>query len=360
MQVLLNLGKGGMESMAVGLAAGLRARGYQPVLVALDRGGEHEAALREADVPYHVMGGRRWLDPRAHLRLAALFRRLGAAVVHTHHFGSLFHALPATGLAGTPRLVHTEHSFEYLKSRGDYRLALGAMALRCDAFAVVGHSMADYYRDRVGVGADRLRVITNGIDPERYRRPADAAAARERLGLDSGVLVGTAGRLFPEKDYGVLIRAFHQASAELPALRLAIIGDGPLRGDLEALARSLGIADRVRFLGWREDVAALLPLLDLFVLSSLHEALPLVILEAMASGVPVVSTPVGEIPAVVGGSTGGAFFPVGDVPALAALLGELGRDPQRRERLGSAARERVRAHYGHATMVDRYLEAYGV
>ncbi len=358
MQVLLNLGRGGMEAMAVGLAVALRRRGRRPVVIALDAGGEHEAVLREAAVEYHVMGGRRLADPRRHWRLARLLRRVRPRVVHTHHFATLLHSLAASRLAGVPRLVHTEHSFEYLKDRPDFRLVLRGMSRATTAFVTVGATMRPFYADRVRIAARRLKVITNGVHLERYRVAADRAAGRAASGLPSGFLVGTAGRLFPEKDYGVLLRAVQAAAGLVPSLALALIGDGPERGPLEVSARQLGIADRVRFLGWRHDVADLLPLLDVFVMTSRHEGLPLVVLEAMASGVPVLTTPVGDLrEVVVEGATGG-FFHIGDPAALGQALVALAGDEPRRRALGAAGRDRVAGHYSHARMVERYLELY--
>lgn len=359
-QVLLNLGKGGMEAMAVDLSVALSERGHRVVVLALDAGGEHETVLRAAGVPYRVLGGRRIRDPLHHWRLARLLRAEKAGIVHTHHFATLVQSGIAARAAGARRLVHTEHSFEYLRERGDHRLALRCLSYLADSLVAVGSTMEHYYRDVVRVPATRLSVVVNGIDADRHERVADLRAARARLGLPHGVLVGTAGRLFPEKDYGVLIRAAHHASASVPELQLVIVGDGTERHALEALAAELGMRDRVHFLGWRNDVAQLLPLLDIFVLSSRHEGLPLVVLEAMASRLPILSTPVGDLPIVAPADEAALFFPVGDVPALAARITQLAADATLRARLGAAGAARVRALYSRDRMVDRYLELYGV
>lgn len=358
--VLLNLGRGGMEAMAVGLASSLQRSGRRAVVIALDAGGEHEALLREANVGYHVLDGRHFRSPRFHLRLARILRAERARVVHTHHFATLVHALPAIKLAGVRRLVHTEHSFQYLRERSDIRWTLRGMSWLSDGFVVVGSEMKAFYRDRVRVPADRLHVVQNGVDADRYGRPVDVDFARARLGLPAGFLVGTAGRLFAEKDYAVLIRALQLVTPHRPDVRLVLIGDGPERTDLENLASTLGIRDRVHFLGWRHDVPELLPLIDVFALSSRHEGLPLVILEAMAAGLPIVSTPVGDLPQVVPAGEAGLYYPIGAPDALADHLLQLAADPTLRARLGSAGAARVRRLYSHDTMVQRYLQLYAV
>ncbi len=355
-QVLLNLDRGGLEAVAVDLAVALRGAGFRPVLVALDAGGVHEPVLRREQIEYYVMGGRRLRDPRFTLALVSLFRHLKPLVVHTHHFSPLLHTLAAAKLARVPRLVHTEHSLEYLRSRRDYRIALRLMSRWCDAFVVVGSTQRAFYHSAVGIPERRLRVITNGVDTEVFRPVADRAAARRAAGLPAGVLIGTAGRLFPEKDYGTLVRAMQHVSGA----DLVFIGDGPERASLEGLTVSLGLTPRVHFVGWRSDVATLLPALDVFVLCSLHEGLPLVVLEAMAAGVPVVATPVGDLPLVVVEGVTGYLVGVGDAAALGSRLRALVQDAALGEALGRAGRHRIEERYSRATMVRSYREAYGV
>lgn len=362
-QVVLNLGHGGMEAMAVSLAAGLDRARYRSVVIALDAGGEYEAVLRDAGVEAHVLKGRRLWSPGFHLELAKLLRRVQADVVHTHHFSPLLHSLPAVRLAGVRRRVHTEHSYQYLEPRSDYRRALRLMGKSAHAFVLVAQSMQPFYRHQIRIAEDSLRVIPNGVDTGRYKPSSrDVEQRRQSVGVNGNAyLVGTAGRFFPEKDYGTLLRGFAAFAATNPHAHLAMIGDGPERPSLEALARSSGdaISSRIHFLGWRTDLVELLPLLDAFVLSSKSEGLPLVALEALACGVPIVVTPVGDLPAVVAdnGSRAGTLFPVGDAAALAAALAELA-NPETRASLGKHGRARVLQRYSQDAMVRSYAHAY--
>jgi glycosyltransferase involved in cell wall biosynthesis len=310
-----------------------------------------------------VLSGRRLWSPGFHWELAALLRRLHADVVHTHHFSPLLHSLPAARLAGVSRRIHTEHSYQYLEPRGDCRRVLRVIGGMTHAFVLVARSMHAFYRDHVRVGERRLRVIPNGVDTDLYKPSNESVAERrQRLGVPAkAYLIGTAGRFFPEKDYGTLLRGFAAFAATHPAAHLAMIGDGPEGRSLETLAASCGddIAARIHFLGWRTDLPDVLPLLDAFALSSRSEGLPLVALEALACGVPVVATPVGDLPEVVaeGTSQAGLLYPVGDHAALAQAFATLA-DDNARAAFANAGRARVLRRYSHAAMVDSYTRAY--
>lgn len=362
-QVILNLGHGGMEAMAVSLAAGLDRERFRSVVIALDAGGEYEGVLRDSGVDSHVLSGRRLWSPGFHWELAALLRRLNADVVHTHHFSPLLHSLPAMRLAGVSRRIHTEHSYQYLEPRRDCRRVLRVIGAMTHAFVLVARSMQAFYRDHVRVGERRLRVIPNGVDTDLYKPSRQRVEERRReLGVPpEGYLVGTAGRFFPEKDYGTLLRGFAAFAASHPGAHLVMIGDGPERRSLEALAGSCGddIAARIHFLGWRTDLPEVLPLLDTFALSSRSEGLPLVALEALASGVPLVVTPVGDLPEVIADGTAqaGRLFPIGDHAALARALAALA-DEDAREVFAKAGRARVLQRYSQAAMIDSYTQAY--
>lgn len=345
--------------MCADLAIELSGRGLRSVVVGLDAGGQLEGRLADGGVEFVSLGGRRMLDPRFHLQLATLFRGFRPAVVHSHGFAPLLYTAVARPLAGVPRLVHTEHSIEYLLDRPDYRRTLRWLARTTSGFVVLGERMRRYYADEIGVSARRLRVIPNGVAVLPDSTPDRRRAARESLGLGEGFLVATVGRLAQEKNYPMLIEAFATATRHDPAARLVFVGDGPERADLGRRAEELGIAERVRFLGWRTDVAELLAAFDVFAMSSLSEGLPMAMLEAMSAGLAVVSTRVGDIPDVLVDGRTGRLTPPGDVAALAAALGALREDAAARAGLGAAARALVIERYSRAAMADAYLAAYG-
>lgn len=359
-QVVQHLGKGGLETMSANLAVALKLAGVRSVVVALNAGGVLEDVLAAQGVEYHVLGGGGYRSLRTHTRLAGVLRATGARAVHTHHFAALLAAVGVTRAMRVPRLVHTEHAYQYLEPRPGLRRALRWMSTQCDAFVVVGDSMRDYYVDVVGVAARRLVVIRNGIDSHRYQPRPDKAEARAALGLPDGVLVGTAGRFAAVKNYAMLVRAVAEVRRTHPGTRLVMVGDGDERAALQSLALELGLGDAIHFLGWRADVAKILACLDVFALTSWTEGLPLVIIEAMACAVPVVATAVGDIPHVVEAGRTGYLVPPGDHAALAAALVPLVADATLREALGARARAAVLDRYAQDTMVRAYLREYGM
>ncbi|HEX6048826.1 MAG TPA: glycosyltransferase [Gemmatimonadaceae bacterium] len=359
-QVVLSFGRGGLETMAVGLAGALAKRGLRSVIIALDEGGELEPVLDAAGVESYVLGGRKLRDPRYHWRLARLLRHIRPDVVHSHNFAAFLHTAVARRLAFVPRMVHTEHAFEYLTERR-LHLWIRRASRGCNAFVVVGERVLPFFRDVVGVAPERLRVIPNGVDLTAFQRRANTGEVRRDLGLpEATFLVGTAGRLAPEKDLATLVRAVDEVRRERDDLHLVFVGEGVERPALEAQVSRLGLSERVRFLGWRRDVGRVVSAFDLFVLSSENEGLPLAVLEAMALGVPVASTPVGDLPVVVEDGVSGRLFPVGDSTALAHVIRDLARDELKRRALGAAGRAVVERRYDHAVMVDGYLDAYGI
>lgn len=359
-QVVLEAGRGGLEMMSADLALAIAARGIRSTILGLDTAGEQRDRLEAGGVRVVQVSGRTPADPRFYLRVLRALRANRADAVHTHMFAPLLYAAPTRKLAGIPVLVHTEHSIEYLLERPAYQRVLRTLSGTVTRFVVLGERMRRFYVEQVRIKPERIRVIPNGVTllpvPDAYSRHA----ARRALGLDQQFVVGTVGRLSPEKNLPLLLRAFARATAGSTDAVLVLIGDGQERAALGHLAASLGIPDRVRFAGWRQDVAHLLPALDVFVLSSLAEGLPLALLEAMSAGVAVISTSVGDIPEVVRDSATGRLVPSDDEEALSFALADLRREPTVRAQLADAGRSLVTARYGRDAMVNAYLDAYGI
>jgi len=200
----------------------------------------------------------------------------------------------------------------------------------------------------------RTRVVPNGIDVDGVARAAaDRTGARRALGLDPGVpVVLCAARLAREKGHHFLLHAIAEVARTIPGMQLLLAGDGSLRPELEAIAATLALGDRVAFLGWRDDVPRLMAACDLLVLPSLSECLPLVCLEAMAAGRPVVASAVGGIPEVVVEGVTGRLVAPGDTGGLAAAITDLLRDPDLARAMGQAGRARVAERFSLARMRD--------
>jgi sugar transferase (PEP-CTERM/EpsH1 system associated) len=211
----------------------------------------------------------------------------------------------------------------------------------------------------VRIPVPKLELIMNGVDTERFAPQLPAAAAPW---TDDPFVIGTVGRLQDVKDQATLIEAFALLCARRPALRaglrLAVVGDGPLRARLAQKAQDAGVADLVWFPGARNDIPELMRSFDLFALSSIAEGTPVTLLEAMACGLPVVATAVGGIPEVVQDGVNGALVPASNPAALAQALGRYVDERALVARHGAAARANIERHYSVAAMVGAYTALY--
>lgn len=356
--VLSSFDLGGQERVALDLAAGQRTAGYRVTAVSLapPPDGPLAAAFAAAGAEVaHVSRPRPGVDPGLWLRLRRWLKDHGADLVHTHNRMPLIYAAPAAWLCGLP-VVHTKHGNN---PKGGTRLVAGNLAGRfVSAFVAVSPETAEMARRRREVDPRRLSVIRNGIALEHYRPDSDARArVRAELGIGGAAwVVGTVGRVASEKNHALLLRA--AAPLLGPEARLVVVGDGPLRPALAETAAALGVAPFVHLLGVRTDVGDVLNALDAFALSSSTEGLPLVIPEAMATGLPVVSTRVGGIPTVVDEGETGFLVESGDEAALRACLSRLRDDPALARELGARARATALHRFSSERMRDEYLQLY--
>lgn len=297
------------------------------------------------DAVTQLMPGR--MDPLVVPRLARLLRREGARVLLCiNHRNSLLLGVPAARLAGVP--VVNWHN-ETFKQYSRPRLTMAARRLahrgvRCLVAAARGH--AEYLREVERLPVHDIRVIYNGVDPARAVSSLSREQARRRFGVPEDALaVAQVAALRPDKGHEVMLQAFVRLALREPRAVLLLAGDGPRRQELEALARSLGIQERCRFLGIVRDIGDVLAAADLVALSSLPrmETLSVAAIEAMFAGLPVVSTRVGFMDEIViPGETGG-LAPPGDPEGLAAALAGLLQDEAGRRRMGEQAAARVAA-----------------
>jgi len=310
-------------------------------------------------------------DRRHTAELAEHLRRLRPDVVHTHSSKAGALGRWASLRAGVGRRVHTPHTFAFLfealfspAKRRLYRAVEGFLGRRTDRMIAVSGEEGETIRGSGVCAPEIVRVVPNGIDPAPYA--ADGAArerVRRELGLapedDAAPLALVVGLLYEAKGQDVALHALASPELRGSGLAIAFAGDGDRRAEYEALAAELGVADRARFLGWRDDVPALLAAADLLVLPSRWEGMPYIVLEAFASGLPVVATRVdGTRELVVDGETGFGS-PIGDARALGAAIARLlALEPARRRALGEAGRARVRSDYSIDAMVRGLISVY--
>jgi len=356
--VLSSFDMGGQERVALDLAASQIRAGYRVTALSLapPPDGPLAAEFRAAGVAVdRVARPRPGVDPMLVLRLSRWLSKNRVALAHTHNRMALIYGAPAARLAGAA-VVHTKHGNN---PRGGTRLLAGNLAARfVDAFVAVSPETADFARRRHEVDERRLSVIPNGIDLGRFHpQPTARARVRAELGIDADAwVVGTVGRVAVEKNQALLLRA--AAPLLGPGTRLVVAGDGPLLPSLAELAGSLGIAAFVHLLGARRDVPDVLNALDAFVLCSSTEGLPLAIPEAMATGLPVVSTRVGGIPTVIDEGQTGFLIAVGDEGALRDRVERLRADPELRRACGDRARTAAMTRFSAERMRGDYIELY--
>ena len=356
--ILSSFALGGQERVAFDLAVSQHRMGWPVTVLSLAPPPDGMLAdeLRAAGVPVaRVARTKPGIAPGLIVRLAWWLRQHRAELVHTHNRMALIYGAPAGRMAGAA-VVHTKHG---RNPRGGTRLVAGNLAGRLvDAFVAVSPETADVARDRREVAERKLRVITNGVELARfYPDPAARTAIRRELGVPGDAwVIGTVGRIAAEKNQALLVRAV--APLLGPSTRLVIAGDGPLMSQLSAQIDELGISRYAHCLGARRDVPAVLNAFDTFVLSSATEGLPLVVLEAAATGLPVVSTAVGGIPSVVAEGETGHLVPAGDEQALRARVAGLIADRAGSRAMGARAREAAVDRYSADRMRREYLELY--
>ena len=284
---------GGVERNLLRVLPMLDRDRFDVSVTAIRERGELAPAMEAAGVPVHFCYMKTRYHPVSLWRLARHFREVGADIVHCHMRRSNTSGRIAAMLARVPvRLAH-ERDLGLGKRRRHYVVdrILGRWnrPVLC-----VTRGVAELNRARTGLPADAFVVQHNGIDLEPFLAHQDRKAARERYGLPiDRPVIGYIGRLHAIKELPLLLRAFARLQADLPAPVLALVGEGREQPALEALARELGISDRVRFLPWQHDLPSLYAALDVFVLPSRSEGIANVQLEAGAAGVPLVSTRVG-------------------------------------------------------------------
>jgi glycosyltransferase involved in cell wall biosynthesis len=342
---------GGAETLLMNLVRGLDRRRFAPEIVCLkDLGPLGEQLACEMRVHSHLISGK--FDLRVLPKLWRIMRIPRADAVITVGAGDkMFWGRLAAKLAGVPVIASALHSTGWPDGVGRLNRMLTPLT---DAFIAVATAHGQHLVEGEGFPEHKVRVIPNGIDAERFT-PRDATATRHALGipLDAPV-VGILAALRPEKNHELFLAGAQRILAELPHAHFAIVGDGPKRGELEALATQLGIAQAVHFVGTRRDVPELLAACDLVALTSHNEAAPVSILEALSTGVPVVASDVGSVRETVIENQTGRTFPAGDLAAYVAAAVDLLKNPTERRRLGAAGRRLVVDRWSLAAMVRGY------
>ena len=370
MHVMHRFDTGGLENGIVNLVNHMAPSAYRHAIVALTTVTDFKHRIERRDVEFIALnkgpGHGLWLYPR----VFALMRRLRPAIVHTRNLAALELAVPAW-LAGVPVRLHGEHGRDVGDLDGSNRKYQWVRRLYrpfVTQYVALSRDLEDYLVARIGVAPQQVSQIYNGVDTQRYR-PAQAAAGAT-ADVIAGCpfdparhwLVGTVGRMQTVKHQTLLVRAFLNALALRPGLRerlrLVVVGDGPLRASCIALLEAAGATDLAWLPGEKDDVPQLMRGLNCFVLPSLAEGISNTILEAMASGLPVIATRVGGNAELVKHDSTGLIVASDDADAMGQAIVHLAAAPARAAEMGRAGRACAEARFSLQAMVGEYRSLY--
>jgi sugar transferase (PEP-CTERM/EpsH1 system associated) len=356
---------GGLENGVVNLINRLPADRYRHVVISLTEATRFRHRVLRDDVEFIELHKGPGHGVKLFPKLFRLFRRLRPAIVHTRNLAALEACIPAW-LAGVPVRIHGEHGRDVGDldgSHGVYRIVRRVHRPFVTHYVALSKDLEGYLVDAIGIPSARVTRIVNGVDTEAFT----PEGALQRLAgcpfdRDGAFVFGTVGRLQAVKNQVLLARAFVRLVQIAPDLRervrLIIIGEGRARAEIAAVLDSANLSEQVWMPGGRDDVAAVLRMLDVFVLPSLAEGISNTLLEAMGSGLPVIATRVGGNPELVDDGTTGTLVASDDVEDLTRAMLEYVRDPALSKIRGRASRARAERLFSLDTMVAQYVSLY--
>lgn len=351
---------GGSEKHVIRLASGLRKRGYQAGITCFFQEGSLASEVRDEGIPLVCLKAPGGWGPAASLRLFEWLRSNPVDILHTYLFGfHLFAGLPAR-LAGVPVILSSRRGravTHWQKRRERWLDHLGNLFV--DRVVCCSRESAQWTLEHEKIQPDKVVTIHNGIDESWFSPRPPSLAIRRQIGIpDDALLVGTVANFSPEKGYPDLIAAAASVLKINPRTWFLLVGAGPLQEEIRRRAGSIPEHGRIVFAGYRSDVGDLVNAMDIFVLASVIEGFPNVLLESMAMARPVVATRVGGIPELIDSGENGLLVPPRDAEALAQAILSLIADRDRAARMGIQAREKIKKSFSRDRMVDQYEALY--
>jgi len=360
MHVTFGLSMGGSENRLVNLINTSDSNIFNFSICCLTQSGIMATRLKRKDIKIFELH-RKGKGYLLWLRLALLFCKERIDIVHTHGWSG-FDGVIGAKLARVPIIIHSEHGKDIediycIKKRKIW----GRKLISClvNQLVTVSEEIKDSLVKTVKIPTKKILTIYSGVDIQRFNIKIDKIKKKEEIGIKGkNLVIGTVGRLDPIKDYNTLLYCAKEVLNEFPDLKFLFVGDGPVRRDLEKLATKLGLQEKVIFVGERMDIPELLNIMDIFVLPSLSEGLSNTILEAMASGLPVVATRVGGNPELIVDGETGFLVPPTDYQSLSKVIIQLLKDTSLTKRMGLAGQERVKKQFSLSKMVNSYEKLY--
>lgn len=351
--VVISLDTGGLERFVVDLIKASSCS-YASILVVLERPGAMAPFCDDIEIISLDM------NPGFHISaifmLADIINKRKAILVHTHNEKAQLYGAIASKLVGVP-VVHTKHGKNQIVFRT--RLRNKIASLFCNVIVAVSADAAEQCIKDEKVCKSKVRTILNGINTELFKSVSSCNIIRKEFNIPPGMtVIGTVARLAPVKDQATLLEACNILSQKGIDFKLLLIGDGPLRKQLEEQSAAIGFDNTVVFAGMRNDIPALMNVMDIFALSSISEGISLTLLEAMACGLPVVATAVGGNPEVVLDGETGYLVPPQNPDEMAKKLMMLIINKNLRRQMGEKGQERVIANFSLKESAQNYTELY--
>ncbi len=359
-QIIYSLNLGGLENGVVNLVNNMDNFKFKNIICCLFQGGIFEKRLNKL-IRLDKMFKKPGNDYQLYIKLIKYLKEIKPTIVHTRNWAGM-DGIIAAKIAGVPIIVHGEHGFEITDLTGQNKkrkfirkLVLSTMV---DKIVTVSKNLKNRLINEIKIKPEKIIHIPNGVDTNKFNI-YKKEFGRKKFGFKKeDFIIGIVARLDPIKNHKTLISAFKEIVTIHPNTNLVIVGDGPLRNKLENQTYQLGINNKVIFMGERSDVPGILKTFDVFVLPSLNEGMSNTILEAMATGIPVIASNVGGNPELVIDGRTGFLFPSNDVESLAQKIKTYILHPELKQKHGYNAHKRVEEKFSLDPMVRRYEELY--
>ena len=364
--LIYRLATGGLENGLVNLINHMSKSRYRHVIVCLTDFTDFRNRILRSDVEVIAIHKRSGIDWSAYLKIWKLIKQLRPMIIHTRNLPTMEFAVVAA-LAGVPFRVHGEHGRDVHDQYGasiKFRIFRKFLSYWIHTFITVSDDLAQWFETCIGVNRRRIKQIYNGVDTQRFfpRKESENAVLPKEFSCSNQFIVGTVGRLQTVKDQATLVHAFLRFRQSMPELsrrvRLVLVGDGSMRDTIEQIIRVEGVTQYIWMAGERHDIQDMLRVFDLFVLPSEAEGISNTVLEAMASGLPVVATDVGGNSELVQHGKTGYLVPPKNPPAMAEAIGKYVKDDELVAQHGRTGRVVVEERFSLESMVDGYTKVY--
>jgi len=355
-------GPGGAETVLLNIARSIDRGRFNSTAVLHESDWLHEQ-LSSSGVEAEIIPSRRSWDIFFLMKFIGYCRRHKIALIHSHLFGANLYSCLAGAVLGIP-VIATFHNELFFGGRLEKFMAIKSVIIRkfASRLVFVAEFMKRDYLKYLKLSEDRMLTVYNGIDLKGYNEEIDKSALKKGLGIEEGdLIVGHVANFRAPKGHNYLIEAASIVCQRIPRARFILVGhlgDGTIKREIEGKITDLGLKENVRILGFRKDVSRVLQLMDIFVLSSTSEGLPLSVIEAMGSSKAVVVTNVGGLPEIVVPGRTGYLVEAKDAGALAEKIMILLDDEALRKQMGEGGRKLVEERYSLRAMVDNYQQLY--